>query len=96
MVKIHYFGTATHSLDLSESFLAETPCHVRNGRGTSCVKHVATFDAGSVQRLIRDGTASTHSNGMENKITEPLSYAADADPSVLEEIARLDGLRVRN
>ncbi|CAM9329003.1 unnamed protein product [Hapterophycus canaliculatus] len=30
---------------------------------------------------------------MANKIVDPLSYAADADQSVLEEIARLDGLR---
>ncbi|CAM9563166.1 unnamed protein product [Pylaiella littoralis] len=30
---------------------------------------------------------------MEKNIADPLSYAADADQSVLEEIARLDGLR---
>lgn len=33
---------------------------------------------------------------MVNNITDPLSYAADADQSILEEIARLDGLRVRS
>lgn len=33
---------------------------------------------------------------MVNKITDPLSYATDADQSILEEIARLDGLRVRS
>lgn len=32
---------------------------------------------------------------MEGKLVDPLSYATDADQSVLEEIARLDGLRVR-
>lgn len=32
---------------------------------------------------------------MEGKQVDPLSYSADADSSVLEEIARLDGLRVR-
>lgn len=35
-------------------------------------------------------------SNMESKIADPLSYAADADESVLEEIARLDGLRVRS
>ncbi|CAN0051251.1 unnamed protein product [Scytosiphon promiscuus] len=30
---------------------------------------------------------------MANKIVDPLSYATDADQSVLEEISRLDGLR---
>lgn len=32
---------------------------------------------------------------MENRAVDPLAYAADADPATLEEIARLDGLRVR-
>lgn len=31
---------------------------------------------------------------MEKTVTDPLSYANDADQSVLDEIARLDGLRV--
>lgn len=31
---------------------------------------------------------------MEGKQVDPLSYSTDADDSVLEEIARLDGLRV--
>lgn len=32
---------------------------------------------------------------MENNVVDPLAYADDADQTVLEEIARLDGLRVR-
>lgn len=35
-------------------------------------------------------------SSMVNKITDPLSYATDADESILKEIARLDGLRVRS
>lgn len=31
---------------------------------------------------------------MTDKVVDPLSYATDADQSILEEIARLDGLRV--
>lgn len=31
---------------------------------------------------------------MENTVVDPLAYADDADQTVLEEIARLDGLRV--
>lgn len=32
---------------------------------------------------------------MMTNVVDPLAYAADADPTTLEDVARLDSLRVR-
>eukprot|EP00752_Nemacystus_decipiens_P012433 g11015.t1 len=43
--------------------------------------------------VLSQEASRTRISNMVNKITDPLSYATDADHSILEEIARLDGLR---
>lgn len=46
---------------------------------------------GSVLELLKQ----TFEAPMATSVVDPLAYAADADPATLEEIARLDSLRVR-
>lgn len=57
--------------------------------------HISSAQPQLLRALVVGESKQEECQNMEGKQVDPLSYSADADSSVLEEIARLDGLRVR-